>query len=61
MDTAANGAEALLKYLDTPVRGLWRDKLRADGTFVDEAAPASSFYHIVCAILELDRAVSARP
>jgi hypothetical protein len=24
------------------------------------AAPASSFYHIVCAILELDRAVSAR-
>ncbi|WP_426010582.1 AGE family epimerase/isomerase [Caulobacter sp. DWR2-3-1b2] len=59
--TAANGAEALLKYLDTPVRGLWRDKLRADGTFVDEAAPASSFYHIVCAILELDRAVSARP
>ena len=59
--TAANGAEALLKYLDTPVRGLWRDKLRADGTFVDEAALASSFYHIVCAILELDRAVSARP
>lgn len=58
--TAANGAEALLKYFDTPVKGLWRDKLLADGTFVDEAAPASSFYHIVCAILELDRAVSAR-
>lgn len=58
--TAANGAEALLKYFDVPVKGLWRDKLRADGTFVDEAAPASSFYHIVCAILELDRAVSAR-
>lgn len=58
--TAANGAEALLKYFDTPVKGLWRDKLQADGTFVDEAAPASSFYHIVCAILELDRAVSAR-
>jgi mannose-6-phosphate isomerase len=58
--TAANGANALLKYFDTPVKGLWRDKLLADGTFVDEAAPASSFYHIVCAILELDRAVSAR-
>jgi mannose-6-phosphate isomerase len=57
--TAAEGAEGLLKYFDTPVKGLWRDKLRADGTFVDEAAPASSFYHIVCAILELDRAVSA--
>ena len=58
--TAANGAEALLKYFDVPVKGLWRDKLQADGTFVDEAAPASSFYHIVCAILELDRAVEAQ-
>ena len=58
--TAAEGAEGLLKYFDVPVKGLWRDKLKADGTFVDEAAPASSFYHIVCAILELDRAVSAR-
>jgi mannose-6-phosphate isomerase len=57
--TAANGAEALTKYFDVPVKGLWRDKLRADGTFVDEAAPASSFYHLVCAILELDRAVKA--
>ncbi|KQY35288.1 mannose-6-phosphate isomerase [Caulobacter sp. Root487D2Y] len=58
--TAAEGAEGLIKYFDVPVKGLWRDKLRADGTFVEEAAPASSFYHIVCAILELDRAVSAR-
>ena len=57
--TAAAGAEGLIKYFDTPVKGLWRDKLRADGTFVDEDAPTSSFYHIVCAILELDRAVSA--
>jgi len=57
--TAANGAEALFKYLDVPVKGLWRDKLLADGTFVEEAAPASSFYHIVCAILELDRAIKA--
>jgi mannose-6-phosphate isomerase len=58
--TAANGAEALLKYFDVPVKGLWRDKLQTDGTFVEEAAPASSFYHIVCAILELDRAIKAR-
>ncbi len=34
--------------------GLWRDKMMADGTFVEEAAPASSFYHIVCAIYELE-------
>jgi mannose-6-phosphate isomerase len=58
--TVAGGAEGLIKYLDTPVAGLWRDKLQADGSFVEEAAPASSFYHIVCAILELDRAVKAR-
>ncbi|ALL14987.1 AGE family epimerase/isomerase [Caulobacter henricii] len=56
---AADGAEGLLQYLRTPVPGLWRDKLRPDGTFVEEAAPASSFYHIVCAIAEMDRAVKA--
>jgi len=58
--TVVGGAEGLLKYFDTPVKGLWRDKLKADGTFVEEPAPASSFYHIVCAILELDRGVKAR-
>jgi mannose-6-phosphate isomerase len=58
--TVTGGAEGLIQYFDTPVAGLWRDKLQADGSFVDEAAPASSFYHIVCAILELDRAVKAR-
>jgi len=56
---AVEGAEGLLQYLRTPVPGLWRDKLKPDGAFVEEAAPASSFYHIVCAIAELDRAVTA--
>jgi mannose-6-phosphate isomerase len=55
---AAAGAEGLLQYLRTPVPGLWRDKLKADGSFVEEAAPASSFYHIVCAIAEMDRVVT---
>lgn len=58
--TAAEGAEGLIRYFDVPVKGLWRDKLLASGDFLEEAAPASSFYHIVCAIVELDRAVSAR-
>jgi len=57
--TIIGGAEGLLSYLRTPVPGLWRDKMLADGSFVDEPAPASSFYHIVCAILELDRAMEA--
>lgn len=49
---AANG---LWLYLQTPAAGVWYDKLRPDGTFVDEPAPASSFYHIICAIAELSR------
>jgi mannose/cellobiose epimerase-like protein (N-acyl-D-glucosamine 2-epimerase family) len=56
---AAAGAEGLMAYLRTPVPGIWRDKLQPNGDFIDEPAPASSFYHIVCAIVELDRAVNA--
>ncbi len=52
-DEAAAGVKGLLTYFDTPVVGLWRDKLQSDGTFVQEPAPASSFYHIICAIAEL--------
>ena len=55
-EEAALGVAGLKLYLDTEVQGLWRDKLRPDGTFVDEPAPASSFYHIICAIAELRRA-----
>ena len=55
---AANAGRGLQKYLATDVPGLWRDRMNADGAFVDEPAPASSFYHIVGAILDLDRALS---
>lgn len=48
-------AETLRGYLQTPAAGAWRDKLRADGTFADEPAPATSFYHILCACTELFR------
>lgn len=53
---AVDGVEGLFAYLQTPVAGLWRDKYRKDGSFVEEAAPASSFYHIICAFGELLRA-----
>lgn len=59
-EMAAAGAEGLLAYLRTPVPGLWRDKYQPDGTFVEEPAPASSFYHIVLAIWELDQMVNSR-
>ena len=37
----------------SPTRGAWRDKLGPDGRFVDEPAPATSFYHLMVAVLEL--------
>ena len=43
----------LVQYFDTPARGAWRDKLKADGTWVEEPAPGSSMYHITCALAEL--------
>ncbi|MDP3175134.1 MAG: AGE family epimerase/isomerase [Phenylobacterium sp.] len=51
-------ARGLARYLQTPVQGVWRDKLKADGSFVEEPAPASSLYHIVGACMALRQAVS---
>lgn len=52
---AEKAAAGLQRYLEVPLEGLWRDKMTPSGTFLKEPAPASSFYHIVCAILELRR------
>lgn len=43
---------ALQPFLDTPVPGLWFDKWPVDAPMIDEPAPASTFYHIACAIYE---------
>ncbi len=48
-------AETLRRYLSTPAPGVWRDKMQPDGSFVEEAAPATSFYHVLCASTELFR------
>lgn len=50
--------ECLWKYLETPVPGLWRDVMTPESTFVEQPAPASSLYHIICAIMCLHEAVS---
>jgi len=52
-EMAASATHALLRYLDTPVSGLWYDRLTSEGVFVQEPAPASTFYHIVAAVSEL--------
>jgi mannose/cellobiose epimerase-like protein (N-acyl-D-glucosamine 2-epimerase family) len=51
---AAN--RGLNQFLAVPLPGLWRDKFKEDGTWVEEMAPGSSLYHISCAYAELARA-----
>ena len=49
---AHSAAAGLAKYLEHPVAGAWWDKMLPEGGFVDEPSPASSLYHIACAILD---------
>jgi mannose-6-phosphate isomerase len=56
---AVEAAQALLRYLASAPPGLWHDRLTRQGQFVQEPAPASSFYHIVAAISELKSAVAS--
>lgn len=60
---ALEAVQTMMSYFDTPLRGLWRDCLDASGSFIREPAPASSFYHIVSALLSLTRAapIASRP
>lgn len=46
-------ARGLARYLDVARPGTWRDRLKVDGTFVEEPAPATSLYHLTAAVLEL--------
>ena len=39
---AASAADALQRYLATPIPGLWYDRIDVNGNIVDEPAPASS-------------------
>ncbi|RZJ97520.1 MAG: mannose-1-phosphate guanylyltransferase [Brevundimonas sp.] len=48
---AEDALAGLTRYLEPS--GLWRDKLQADGTFVEEPSPASSLYHIMVACEQL--------
>lgn len=52
---AVRAAQAVDRYLQTPLPGLWYERMTAAGAFIDEPAPASSLYHIVLAIDVLDR------
>lgn len=47
--------ESLWTFFDVPVAGCWLDRKLEDCSFRNEAAPASSFYHVVLALSELNR------
>lgn len=53
MEKVAKAAEGLIVFLSEIPAGLWRDRLSFDGLTIEEASPASSLYHIVCAIEEM--------
>jgi mannose-6-phosphate isomerase len=54
-EATVQACTALEAFLQAPTPGLWRDWRGEDGGFRNEAAPASSFYHIAGAIVELAR------
>jgi mannose-6-phosphate isomerase len=57
---AVRAAAGLARFLDTPRRGGWRDRMTAKGGFAPEPAPATSLYHLVGAILPLMQAGAAQ-
>ena len=56
LNQAARAEAGIWRYL-TP-DGLWKDKLLEVGRFIDEPAPGSSFYHIMSAYAEVERAIT---
>lgn len=53
LQVALTSMQALQLYLSTPQEGLWHDMMQEDGTFKSGPAWASSFYHYMCAFIEL--------
>jgi mannose-1-phosphate guanylyltransferase / mannose-6-phosphate isomerase len=52
---ALEAAGAMAAFLDTPVRGVWRERRAAHGGFIAQPSPATSLYHLYLAIRELAR------
>lgn len=64
VEGAADEARAALvrldrHYLQHPVKGGWYDQFDAEGRSLVDTIPASSFYHILCAVAEADRVLGA--
>lgn len=50
--TADEALEALFKFLEVPVKGLWYDTWQESGEFTIQPAKASSLYHIIGAMAD---------
>jgi mannose-6-phosphate isomerase len=55
-EMAMKAASSLRPFLEVETPGLWRDSLEHE----DTSAPASSLYHIVGAVMQLDQVVEGR-
>jgi len=53
VDDALEAVAAIDRFIPNPRSGLWYDRCRPDGLPIVDAAPASSFYHIVTAFAVL--------
>lgn len=58
LHSALRAINALRPFLKTPITGLWYDKWPEGSALLDEPAPASTFYHILCACYEAEKTVS---
>lgn len=54
LSSALEAGNTLMSYLQAAPAGLWRDRMDVHGTFTHQIAPASSLYHIVCAVVTLN-------
>ena len=57
LEQAAAALRAVWRYL-TP-QGLWRDTMLEGGGFIDEPAPASTFYHLMAAYVQVRETMEA--
>lgn len=58
---AVQAFDVIMEYCDVPTKGLWRDRRLLDRSFIEEPAPASTFYHAILAMAELIRVADATP
>jgi mannose-6-phosphate isomerase len=53
VDAALSAANAIWRFLDLPVRGVWRERMDEAGEFLEGSSPATSLYHLHGAIAAL--------